>query len=891
MQIWWYKAILLKDINILAKGGGSNARILNNLLMQLRKCCIHPFLHPGAEPDIDATTLEDLIGASGKLAVLDKLLCSLYQKSHRVVLFSQFTSVLDLLDDYARMRGWNFCRFDGSTPRAQRNYIVNSFNADGSEKFLFLMSTRSGGMGLNLQTADTVVLFDSDWNPQPDIQAMARVHRIGQKKTVHVYRLVTEGTVEQVSARHASYNGLFYFASQPHHLLQRMVERAEKKLYLDRMVTREGNSDELVSEEEDVGKLMATLKFGCNAVFGKDTKQNTLPTDEDIGLITDRTRTEDFTQGKLQGGVDETADGFDAKKAFTSTTDFRGIDFQKIREQYRKQAPDNMNHITDMWRKRQRKNRIKMIDGAGSGYGLASVPVLAANDYDLETGERSVFQQELRGRQSGVPGRKKKSGPTFENQDFCQGCGDGGLLVCCGRCPVSLHLECAGVTDAKQFMWCSHHHCSVCDKSATAAGGFLFPCSWCTSCFCEDHLPTGARFLETCDRMHSLGHSIKNGIYIHCSKACENVAIKEFGYKHPVKTGKPPCPAAIDVSSKFGGEVDDTLDAPEELIITGKRKRKQPVNYSPAEPSSSALKRQQVQRPVSIDNDSSESEEEDAEPYMMPTSQTESSDDEVMFVRTVPAPKISTTAPSHPAVAPTATLGSAAAAAKPRLFTTAAQLPEVRPAASVDPVGTKAKATTSSVTQTSAPMIASAVGSTPRFAPLPLASVPSPAQPQRTESAYHLFFRQEKARDAYNLAQMPLEQSMTVIQHRWNALTPEHVTSYENQARALNRQQLLGRDVYEVALPVTDRGLLIKISNTGGATTGPTTVVFLDYSQLPNGEMGPAEKAGLFHSKKDIIEAVDGISCIGKSFADVKAMLTNTHGKEVKVLSMRRGNA
>jgi SWI/SNF-related matrix-associated actin-dependent regulator of chromatin subfamily A member 5 len=158
MQIWWYKAILLKDMNLLAKEDATNrAKVLNNLVMQLRKCCIHPYLFPGAE-DIDSTTLEDLVGASGKLAVLDMLLCSLYKKGHRVVLFSQFTSVLDILDDYCTMRGWNYCRFDGSTARAKRNYVVNSFNAPNSNKFLFLMSTRSGGMGLNLQTADTCIL-------------------------------------------------------------------------------------------------------------------------------------------------------------------------------------------------------------------------------------------------------------------------------------------------------------------------------------------------------------------------------------------------------------------------------------------------------------------------------------------------------------------------------------------------------------------------------------------------------------------------------------------------------------------------------------------------------------------------------------------------------------
>ena len=140
--------------------------------MQLRKCCDHPFLFKGMEDDIENTSVMDLISSSGKLSVLDLLLRSLFQKNHRVVLFSQFTAMLDIIEDYCEMRGWKFCRFDGSTPRARRNLIVNDFNAPNSNKFLFLMSTRSGGMGLNLQTADTCILFDSDWNPQADVQAM-----------------------------------------------------------------------------------------------------------------------------------------------------------------------------------------------------------------------------------------------------------------------------------------------------------------------------------------------------------------------------------------------------------------------------------------------------------------------------------------------------------------------------------------------------------------------------------------------------------------------------------------------------------------------------------------------------------------------------------------------
>jgi SWI/SNF-related matrix-associated actin-dependent regulator of chromatin subfamily A member 5 len=173
-QIFWYKQLLLKDLQFLEKHDDNDAdqigqvghKKLAGLFVQLRKCCLHPYLFDGAEENIGQTTIEELIGASGKLTMLDSLLRSLFQKGHRCVLFSQFTTVLDIISDYCNMRGWRHVCFDGRTPRARRNYYVNSFNAKDSPIFLFLMSTRSGSMGLNLQTADTVILFDSDFNPQ-----------------------------------------------------------------------------------------------------------------------------------------------------------------------------------------------------------------------------------------------------------------------------------------------------------------------------------------------------------------------------------------------------------------------------------------------------------------------------------------------------------------------------------------------------------------------------------------------------------------------------------------------------------------------------------------------------------------------------------------------------
>ena len=134
-QIWWYKALLVKDMSMVT-GGKGNKQVLNNLIMQLRKGCLHPFLFDGAEEDPDTTPLEDLIGQSGKLAVLDLLLQSLYKKGHRVTLFSQFTSVLDILDDYCRLRGWKYCRFDGVSNGIRMRSVPASLATSISHSFL-----------------------------------------------------------------------------------------------------------------------------------------------------------------------------------------------------------------------------------------------------------------------------------------------------------------------------------------------------------------------------------------------------------------------------------------------------------------------------------------------------------------------------------------------------------------------------------------------------------------------------------------------------------------------------------------------------------------------------------------------------------------------------------
>ena len=196
-------------------GGGGNQQFtkLSNLLMQLRKVCCHPFLfgddvarevlaaHGGDRADA-------LVAASGKLTALDEMLPRLRAGGHKVLIFSQFTLMLDMLEEFCDARGFAHLRLDGSTSLARRRYETALFNKPDGRHFVYLCSTRAGGLGINLQTADTVILADPDWNPTYDQQAQDRAHRLGQKRPVTVIRMCHASSVEEgilaVAARKAS---------------------------------------------------------------------------------------------------------------------------------------------------------------------------------------------------------------------------------------------------------------------------------------------------------------------------------------------------------------------------------------------------------------------------------------------------------------------------------------------------------------------------------------------------------------------------------------------------------------------------------------------------------------------------------------------------------------
>ena len=246
MQITWYKKILEKDIDAVngASGNRESKTRLLNIVMQLRKCCNHPYLFDGAEPGPPYTTDEHLINNAGKMLMLDKILNRMKKQGSRVLIFSQMSRVLDILEDYCVFRDHKYCRIDGSTAHEDRIAAIDEYNSPGSDKFIFLLTTRAGGLGINLTSADIVILFDSDWNPQADLQAMDRAHRIGQTKQVVVFRFVTEQAIEE-----------------------KVLERAAQKLRLDQLVIQEGRAQQAAKAAASKGELLTMIQHGAEEVF------------------------------------------------------------------------------------------------------------------------------------------------------------------------------------------------------------------------------------------------------------------------------------------------------------------------------------------------------------------------------------------------------------------------------------------------------------------------------------------------------------------------------------------------------------------------------------------------------------------------------------------------
>lgn len=295
IQKQYYKWILTKNYKALAKGLKGSLSGFVNIMMELKKCCNHATLIRPTDDLNHLDPLTRLIRGSGKLLLLDKLLCRLKETGHRVLIFSQMVRMLDILSDYLTYRRFTFQRLDGSIRGEIRRQALDHFNAPDSPDFCFLLSTRAGGLGINLATADTVVIFDSDWNPQNDLQAQARAHRIGQKNRVNIYRLVTKNSVEEDIIERAKRKMVL-----DHLVIQRMDTTGRTVLSKDAASGSSTSSNSAMTNKEE---LAAILKFGAEELFKENEKDGDEEPHLDIDEVLNRAETREEPQIAANDGI------------------------------------------------------------------------------------------------------------------------------------------------------------------------------------------------------------------------------------------------------------------------------------------------------------------------------------------------------------------------------------------------------------------------------------------------------------------------------------------------------------------------------------------------------------------------------------------------------------
>lgn len=326
-----------------SSGPKRNVRVtsLRNIVMQMRKCCNHPYLFDDTLPVINTEKdFTDLVEASGKLQLLDRMLKLLIRNGHRVLVFSQFMRMLNILEEYLNYRQYGFERLDGSTSAGERQRAIDRFNTQTHKKFVFLLSTRAGGLGINLTSADTVIIFDSDWNPHNDLQAQARAHRLGQTKKVAIYRFMTRATVEE-----------------------RIIEIARNKLVLD----------QVVAGRISLRDVEAVVRCGARELF-------------DEGQASKQVHYDDAQLEKLLSRDSDDEDGDDAEERDDGTTVKEGVlsSFKVARFEDTTTDPSPEEEPTEeegFWANllESQKTLLPSEDGVGGQGGLFLDPQLANN--------------------------------------------------------------------------------------------------------------------------------------------------------------------------------------------------------------------------------------------------------------------------------------------------------------------------------------------------------------------------------------------------------------------------------------------------------------------------------------------------------------------------------
>jgi SWI/SNF-related matrix-associated actin-dependent regulator of chromatin subfamily A member 5 len=515
---WEETAEIMRQTMANENGGTTNKgawQKLMNLVMQLRKCCSHPYLIAGAIPE-PYNIGQHIIRASGKFILLEKLLKNSIEQGKKVLIFSGFTQTLDFCEDLLAMMGnfgqeFQYLRLDGGTARARRNLEIRLFNDPTSDYKVMLLSTRAGGLGINLTTAEDVIFLDEDWNPQITLQAEARAHRIGQTKKVTIYKLCTQGTVEE-----------------------QMMGRIRKKLYLSAKITEsmksvhgEASTRGRTSLTDDVpemstNQLKSLVRRGAQTLSHPEIDVTDMLS-WDLKTMMQKCRDK---PADLQTSPDAPSAEVDEEKwlSVMERVECAVLDGKRYQRNLKAEKPgDNIlpDSITREDR-RKGKNTTVMIDG------------FAINKESLDCADWEAVPT-FAGKDPRLSEPKREKRREFQHEDHCLSCFDStdvGHLVGCKTCPRAYHFDClepdfqAKVKGFSGF-YCPQHICCDCGKNTTDAGGLIYRCRWCPRGFCEDCLAianTEELIGDNLPEFDMLGEGpTATGFYIKCPVCVEAV--------------------------------------------------------------------------------------------------------------------------------------------------------------------------------------------------------------------------------------------------------------------------------------------------------------------------------------------------------------------------------
>jgi len=494
---------------------------LRALYMNLRKIALHPFLLENLWYRVTVANCSSVIAHSSKLQLLDALLARLKKDGHRVLLFSCFTTVLDLLEVYCEYRGHRWLRLDGSTSRIRRRIDIMRFNDDpDSPFFIYLISNRAGGLGINLQSADTVIHFDTDWNPQSDLQAQARAHRIGQTKMVKIYRLISKHTVEE-----------------------RILFRSQQKLYLDAVVNQgaqrlqdaaDGGTAAEDTFDLDDHDLLKCIKFGAHKMMDQQDGDD----DIDLDLLLQRShrvsdggggsaasQKEQESRKRLLRDLSEENNvaAFDFSKPLVAGNVFEGTTYEK-----KEFVAADDDALCGAKRAAAKRTKTVTVDGLQFEMAVEADPML---NFYTNCG-REIYDGSKRG------------APRWHHEATrCWGCdgefadgetADSGAVIECSGCPKAFHRRGGcwkGERSRLGQATCSQHRCFECGLKPSECG-LILRCLGCQMSYCLECAPPthwkcddgdGLRFVDGCAVAKHHGFTLPRSSYMFafCGAQCQ----------------------------------------------------------------------------------------------------------------------------------------------------------------------------------------------------------------------------------------------------------------------------------------------------------------------------------------------------------------------------------